>query len=394
MSAFDNVEFIKASAGSGKTYSLMERVENLVINEGVQIGSILATTFTVKAANELKSRIRRKLLEARRAEEAQQVEDSLIGTVDSVCGRLLADYAIDAGENPAMTVLPEENVAEFFNRALRETIAAHQDAIAPLAERLAFGEGNWLKVVRDLLDAARSNCIGGAKLELAKQRSIEAAKKIYDGTDGTMSLAGVKSGLQPDWENIKEVAEAFAKDDANAKQTYGAGLCGFCALAFEYEADSWKKLRTLSNTKPSARTTAKPELRDKLMGIQESIADRLLHAKDLQQDVVSFTSEIFAVAKEGLDKFQAYKREFGLVDFVDQETKILELLNSDRGEAFRKAIKDRIKIVMVDEFQDTSPLQLAIFLKLNEWDDLSGLEIQSSQFTLSVVPIHRSWKRL
>ena len=366
MSAFDNVEFIKASAGSGKTYSLMERVENLVINEGVPIGSILATTFTVKAANELKSRIRRKLLEAKRAEEAQQVEDSLIGTVDSVCGRLLADYAIDAGENPAMTVLPEENVAEFFSRALRETIAAHQDAVAPLAERLAFGEGNWLKVVQDLLDAARSNCIGGAKLELAKQRSIEAAKKIYDGTDETLSLVGVKSELQPDWNDIKEIAEAFAKDDVRAKREYGSGLCGFCTLAFEHELESWKQLRALSKTKPSARTTAKPELRDKLIGIQESIADRLLHAKDLQQDVVSFISEIFAIAKEGLDKFQAYKREFGLVDFVDQETKILELMNSDRGEAFRKAIKDRIKIVMVDEFQDTSPLQLAIFLKLNE----------------------------
>lgn len=125
MSAFDNVEFIKASAGSGKTYSLMERVEDLVINERMPVASILATTFTVKAANELKSRIRRKLLETNRADEAQQVDDSLIGTVDSVCGRLLADYAIDAGENPAMTVLPEENVTEFFNRALRETIATH-----------------------------------------------------------------------------------------------------------------------------------------------------------------------------------------------------------------------------------------------------------------------------
>ena len=71
MSAFDNVEFIKASAGSGKTFSLMERVEHLVVNENVPVGAILATTFTVKAANELKSRIRRKLLDAGRAEEAQ-----------------------------------------------------------------------------------------------------------------------------------------------------------------------------------------------------------------------------------------------------------------------------------------------------------------------------------
>ena len=366
MSVFDNVEFIKASAGSGKTFSLMERVEHLVINEHVPVGSILATTFTVKAANELKSRIRRKLLENERVEEAQQVEDALIGTVDSVCGRLLSDYAIDAGENPSMTVLPDENVAEFFTRALRETIAVHQDAIASLAERLGFKDDSWLSVARELLDAARSNCICGERLSAAKGRSIEAAKKIYDGSDETLTLAGFKGELQPYYNDIKEVAEAFEKNEASAKGTFGGGLCDFCALASEYEGGSWKDLLSLSKKKPSARTTSRPELRDALLIVWQSLGARLLHSKDLQKDVILFIKEIFDIAGEGLERFQAYKREFGLVDFTDQETKVLNLLNSDLGEAFRKAIKDRIKIVMVDEFQDTSPLQLSIFLKLNE----------------------------
>ena len=365
MSVFDNVEFIKASAGSGKTFSLMERVEHLVLNEHVHVGSILATTFTVKAANELKSRIRRKLLAVGRVEEAQQVEDALIGTVDSVCGRLLSDYAIDAGENPSMTVLPDENVAEFFTRALRETIAAHQDTIAPLAERLGFKDDSWLSVVRDLLDAARSNCIGREKLIAARDRSIEVAKKIYDGSDDTLTLAGFKGELQPYFNDIKEVAEAFEKDETVTK-TYGGGMCKFCALAFEYSGDAWKELLALSKTKPSAQATSRPGLRDALLIVWQSLGARLLHSKDLQQDVESFIKEVFDIAAEGLERFQAYKREFGLVDFTDQETKVLNLLNSDLGKAFRKAIKDRIKIVMVDEFQDTSPLQLSIFLKLNE----------------------------
>ena len=366
MSAFDNVEFIKASAGSGKTFSLMERVEHLVITENVPVGAILATTFTVKAANELKSRIRRKLLEKGRVEESQQVEDALIGTVDSVCGRLLSDYAIDAGENPSMTVLPDENVAEFFSRALRETITAHQDTIAPLAERLGFKEGSWLSVVRDLLDAARSNCISKEKLIAAKGRSIEVAKKIYDGSDETLTLAGFKGELQPYFNGIKEVAEAFEKDEASAKGTFGGGLCDFCALAFGYEGGAWKELLSLSKKKPSAKSTIKPELRDSLLNVWQALGNRLLHSKELQQDVILFVKEIFNIAGEGLGRFQAYKREFGLVDFTDQETKVLDLLNADLGKAFRKAIKDRIKIVMVDEFQDTSPLQLSIFLKLNE----------------------------
>ena len=54
----------------------------------------------------------------------------------------------------------------------------------------------------------------------------------------------------------------------------------------------------------------------------------------------------------------------GLIDFIDQECEVLKLLQNN--EFFRKQIAQRIDYVMVDEFQDTSPIQLAIFLKLNE----------------------------
>ena len=366
MSAFDNVEFIKASAGSGKTFRLMERVEEIVIDEKIPITSIMATTFTVKAANELKSRIRRKLIEANRIEEAQQVEESFIGTVDSVCGRILSDYAIDVGESPSMTVLPEENVDEFFFRALRETISVHQEVIVPLGERLGFDTGGWMSVLRDLIDGARSNALGAEDLEKSKVRSIDVAKRIYDGADTSLTLESVKQDLAPHLEEIKEVVQAFDKDPTAAAGRFGKGLCVFCTAAAEYEGAAWKELLRLSKAKPSARKTERPQLRQAMETYWKSLGTRLLHSSALQQDVVAYITELFELAKEGLEKFQAYKREFGLVDFVDQETKVLELLNSQKGTELRKAIKERVKVVMVDEFQDTSPLQLAIFLKLNE----------------------------
>lgn len=367
MSAFDNVEFIKASAGSGKTFRLMERVEDLVIREKIPVTAVMATTFTVKAANELKSRIRRKLLEADRVAEAQRVDDALIGTVDSVCGRILADYAIDVGESPSMTVLPEENADDFLFRSLREAIAARQDTIVPLGERLGFDVSGWMSVLRDLIDGVRSNVLGVQDLDEAKKQSVAAAKKIYDGTDGVLTLDGFKQELLPHIDEIKSVARDFEKDEASAKNGYGSGLCEFCSAAAEYEGVAWKELLKLSKTKPSAKKkTSKPELQQVLMALFQSLSERLVHSKALQRDVVAYIEEIFDLAKEGLEKFQSYKREFGLVDFVDQEAKVLELLNSPGGDELRKAIRERVKVVMVDEFQDTSPLQLAIFMKLNE----------------------------
>ena len=84
MSGSLNIKLTKASAGSGKTYSLMNKISKLIEGKdgkgGIDPSAILATTFTVKAANELKERIRGKLLEMGRPEMAQKVSSALIGS--------------------------------------------------------------------------------------------------------------------------------------------------------------------------------------------------------------------------------------------------------------------------------------------------------------------------
>ena len=91
----NKIELIKASAGSGKTFHLMGRLSECIAS-GTKPEGLLATTFTVKAAAELQSRIRQKLLEGTNPELASRVFDGLIGTVNGVCGKLLSEYAIEA----------------------------------------------------------------------------------------------------------------------------------------------------------------------------------------------------------------------------------------------------------------------------------------------------------
>ena len=83
----ENINLIKASAGSGKTHRLMELLSEK-ISAGVSPEGLLATTFTVKAAAELQSRIRQELLKGSNPEMASRVFDGLIGTVNGVCGQL------------------------------------------------------------------------------------------------------------------------------------------------------------------------------------------------------------------------------------------------------------------------------------------------------------------
>lgn len=82
----------------------------------------------------------------------------------------------------------------------------------------------------------------------------------------------------------------------------------------------------------------------------------------LQRDVRDLIHLVIGTAAESLDAYTQYKDDLGLIDFIDQEVRTLELIRgSDRA---RQAIKDRFRLLAVDEFQDTSPVQLELFLEL------------------------------
>ena len=86
-----------------------------------------------------------------------------------------------------------------------------------------------------------------------------------------------------------------------------------------------------------------------------------------QTELREFTELVFACAAACLDRFAEFKRQYGLIDFADQETLVLDLLETNPE--FRASITGRIKFMVVDEFQDTSPLQLQLFTKFAELVD-------------------------
>ncbi len=86
-----------------------------------------------------------------------------------------------------------------------------------------------------------------------------------------------------------------------------------------------------------------------------------------QTELREFTELVFACAAACLDRFADFKRQYGLIDFADQETLVLDLL--ENNPEFRASITGRIKFMVVDEFQDTSPLQLQLFTKFAELVD-------------------------
>ncbi|BDA78371.1 exodeoxyribonuclease V subunit beta [Leptospira kobayashii] len=87
--------FIEASAGSGKTYTIMEIVSDLIQFHHIPLSKILILTYTEKAAGELKERLRKKLVQEKLTNELRDLDSTTISTIHGFCNMVLGEYPIE-----------------------------------------------------------------------------------------------------------------------------------------------------------------------------------------------------------------------------------------------------------------------------------------------------------
>ena len=99
--------FVSAGAGTGKTTVLVERFVSAVVQEGVDVESLLVITYTERAASELRDRIRTRFFDLGETESAQVLDSAWISTIHGFCSRVLRSYSVAAGIDPSFHVLDE-----------------------------------------------------------------------------------------------------------------------------------------------------------------------------------------------------------------------------------------------------------------------------------------------
>lgn len=349
-----SLEVVLAGAGSGKTTDLCQTVAEAVGN-GVDPARILATTFTRKAAAELKRRVQARLLEGNKGAPTQDTVDRLelatIGTVHSMAHQLITRYAIHLGLSPRLKVMTET-----------------------LSER----------VPRDLL--------GAMDPEASRQLNAIAGRLSYDALHATMlQLLAVIRGNRISHDAFGEDMTRSAKRLCELLAPGGpsAGASGAADRLYELIADALGQIEQLSSDTTDKTKKTRMVLRRllaqrdqpawwhfvdamKLTAAKKSGADAALsplraHAAsvrsvpELHEDVNRLAQLLGEQVIELEARYRAYKLERGLVDFTDLETLLLELLESDE---LLELLRQDFDLVLVDEFQDTNPLQLAIFERL------------------------------
>jgi ATP-dependent helicase/nuclease subunit A len=361
MSTAEALTLVGASAGSGKTHRLTQVVVDAVAPDGHEaIGpeSLAAVTYTRRAAAELAARIRRTLVGAGAHDRAQRLPLAYLGTVHAVCLRLVQEFALDAGLSPQVDVLPGDEA-----RWLREALESWMDPdfrgeLQELAYRLqlrwdAFRRRtDWLTPAQDLMTLARSNRIASAALPAMAERSVERLLALLGPPE--------RDGEALDRELLSALEKAdrdLAQVDDGVKKTETAREIVKDALRAAREGrllwSDWVRLQNLSPAK-KVMATVTPLV---------EVALRVERHPRFQSDVRDLTRGIYEAARQGLDAYDAWKRRRRVVDFVDMIDRALTLV--DRPEV-REELGGRLRLLVVDEFQDTSPVQLALFVRLHQ----------------------------
>lgn len=158
----NKLEVIRAGAGSGKTTELC-RIVAEAVSMKLDPSRILATTFTKKAAAELKSRMQAKLLGLDGESDktpfghADRFDLAAIGTVHSIAIRLLSRYAIEMGLSPTLEVLDESGSERTLNDLLGQVQEEHWVRLSDAAMRLSVDD--LQKRILKLLEIKRGNRI-------------------------------------------------------------------------------------------------------------------------------------------------------------------------------------------------------------------------------------------
>ena len=344
----EHITFISAGAGSGKTFRLASDLEKILTAEKpAKPSGVIGTTFTKLAAGELRERVRQRLNERGFSQIANQMDQAMLGTVNGVCGQLLERFAFEAGLSPQLKVIEETEANHLFSLALEQVLdISTVQAMNSLAYRL--GQEDWKKVVKDIVGTARSNNQSSAEIEGSGQSSADSLLAFFPKVSS--------KDLDQELYTVVELAIKFideGEDTTKGTLKYQALLKGFIA-PIKYQKLAWSNWVKLSK-----ESTTKKSL-DASDAVQRVASDFEKHSR-LQQDIRSYCESIFEIAAKALTHFQHSKKVRGLIDFTDQEQLLYGALDIAQ---VQEVLKDELDLLMVDEFQDTSPIQLALFLRL------------------------------
>ncbi len=401
-SDLDATLFVEAGAGAGKTSSLVARIVNLV-RSGVPITGIAAITFTEKAAAELRGRTRQRL-EADGGADTDaalaRLDHAPIGTLHSFARRILFDFPIDAGLPPGFSVLDELESGLAFEEQWNDLLDRLLDEAEPAAGLIAGGRAfveicefdgfGVNKGARRMADDFRSNWdLVSDRVELSDPGPLE-----LDTAAIAALAARIGSTAMPaDDKQLDTVAEIVALAAGLQSKSLRTQLEAIAALDAKF--GHWGERTSFPGAKGKWTAAFGPAGADALDALRADEVELGRLAHDLLEQVKRHRRLLLGaiIGRFVLDA-AGERASSGQLEFHDLLVLARRLLTDHPH--IRRLLHERYVRVLLDEFQDTDPIQLEIAVRLtaDPDDPAQAVPAPSGHSEPSEPSDRRSWREL
>ena len=412
MKPCSNALLVSAGAGSGKTWVLTQRILRAIAPEDrnekpADITDFLVITYTRAAAAQLKARISEGLSELTALESSSPEPDrkrlahlrkqtALIGraqisTIHSFCADLLREFGMTAGIRPDFRIIEEERAEQMKHAALDRVLEEHYaepekfPGFQALTETLGRGRDDrkLVQLVTDLDTRLQSQAYPARWVERQKALLRRDWQDLSDSPWGKEVLSHMLPKIRI-WTGkmrsaLREIEEEAGPVCANYRDSFAGTLERMEALSRAADTDNngnWEEIRKalpVPYPRLGAKKVEDTAFRDRMKAIREgcrNFTDRLPDVFSAEPEKVLADIRETAPALEALmDLTLDFEAEYGrekrrkaLMDFTDLEHAAAQMLTGGNGpSALAGSVSGRYREILVDEYQDVSPVQEIIF---------------------------------
>ncbi len=358
----DKPLFVAAGAGSGKTFTLTQRIV-WALKEGSgadgkpylnSLDQALIITFTNAAATEIKERVREALEKEGLHGAALQVDDAWISTIHGMCSRILKIHALDLGLDPEFEIINDMTRNQLVNISIEEVLRelSQDESYAEFLSTYAGNRDALKSRIETLISYAQSSPVGMDAISFAGDNSdLEVLKAELESLCGALeALKGAIAATKPD--EAEQLQNVQSELSSKLQQHLVLSLTDFDQAFWEALGKAVKAVRSSKEIK-IVKDEAAYQLKvcSSLFGlIQDTSEGQCL--KDVTEQVYKlFKQKKLAVG--GLDND----------DLLHLTAKVFE-----EHPEIAAVYTDKFKLVMVDEFQDTDQQQVQMIKSLSGKD--------------------------
>lgn len=358
----DKPLFVAAGAGSGKTFTLTQRIV-WALKEGSgadgkpylsSLDQALIITFTNAAATEIKERVREALEKEGLHSAALQVDDAWISTIHGMCSRILKIHALDLGLDPEFEIINDMTRNQLVNISIEEVLRelSQDESYAEFLSTYAGNRDALKSRIETLISYAQSSPVGMDAISFVGDSSdLEVLKSELESLCGALeALRGAILTTKPD--EAEQLQSVQSELSSKLQQHLVLSLTDFDQAFWEALGKAVKAVRSskeIKNVKDEAAYQLK--VCSALFGLIQDMSEGQC-LKDVTEQVYKlFKQKKLAVG--GLDND----------DLLHLTAKVFE-----EYPEIAAVYTDKFKLVMVDEFQDTDQQQVQMIKSLSGKD--------------------------